>query len=136
LAFFIGGGFTGVYMIGWAMIADCVEVDEFKTGQRREGLYFGFISFIQKGGCALAMWILGVALSWVGYVPDAPQTEGALMGIRSIYGLVGAGFLLLSIVLCYFMPMTREKHQALCEAIRLKKEGKEYDEAIIADIIR
>ena len=135
LCFFAGGGLTGVYMIGWAMIPDCIEVDEFKTGQRREGLYYGFISFIQKGACALAMWILGMALSWIGYVPGAIQSESALSGIRLIYGLGETFFLILSIICCYFMPMTREKHQALCTAIQLKKEGRPCDEDLIADII-
>ncbi len=135
ICFFAGGGFTGVYMIGWSMIPDCVEVDEFKTGQRREGLYFGFISFIQKGACAAAMWILGMALSWVGYAPDAVQSEATLQGIRNIYGLGEMCFLILSIIFCYFMPMNKDKHRALCEAIHLKKEGKEFDETCIADII-
>lgn len=136
LFFFAGSGLTSVYMLGWSMIPDCVEVDEYKTGQRREGLYFGVIAFIQKGGCALAMWILGIALSWVGYVPDVVQSERALMGIRTILGLGEAFFLLLSILFCYFMPITREKHQALCEAIQLKKEGRECNEECFADIIR
>jgi len=136
LFFFAGSGLTSVYMLGWAMIPDCVEVDEYKTGQRREGLYFGFIAFIQKGGCALAMWILGIALSWIGYVPDVAQSERALTGIRTLLGLGEAGFLLLSILFCYFMPITREKHQALCEAIQLKKEGRECNEKCFADIIR
>ena len=134
--FFAGSGLTSVYMLGWSMIPDCVEVDEYKTGQRREGLYFGFIAFIQKGGCALAMWILGMALSGVGYVPDVAQSERALMGIRTILGLGEASLLILSILFCYFMPITREKHQALCEAIQLKKEGKPCDEEGFADIIR
>jgi len=30
------------------MIPDVIEVDEFKTGRRREGLYFGLIAFGQN----------------------------------------------------------------------------------------
>jgi GPH family glycoside/pentoside/hexuronide:cation symporter len=135
LAFFLGGGLTSVYMIGWAMIPDCVEVDEFKTGMRREGLYFGVIAFAQKGACAMALWVVGVALSWIGYVPDAAQSEATLQGIRTINGGVEAAFLVASILLCYAMPMTREKHQALCEALVLKREGKPYDREPFEDLL-
>jgi GPH family glycoside/pentoside/hexuronide:cation symporter len=135
LVFFLGGGLTSVYMIGWAMIPDCVEVDEFKTGMRREGLYFGVIAFAQKGACAIALWVVGLALSWIGYVPEAEQSEAALQGIRTINGGVEATFLVLSILLCYAMPMTREKHRALCEALALKKEGKPYDQELFEDLL-
>ena len=76
------------------------EVDEFKTGMRREGLYFGVIAFAQKGACAMALWVVGVALSWIGYVPDAAQSEATLQGIRTINGGVEAAFLVASILLC------------------------------------
>jgi len=135
LAFFLGGGLASVYMIGWAMIPDCVEVDEFKTGMRREGLYFGVIAFAQKGACAIALWVVGLALSWIGYVPEAEQSEAALQGIRTINGGVETTFLVVSILLCYAMPMTREKHQALCEALALKKQGEPYDQEPFEDLL-
>ncbi|MFH1454467.1 MAG: MFS transporter, partial [Armatimonadota bacterium] len=56
----IGCGFAAIYMLGWSMISDCIEVDEFKTGKRREGIYFGAISFVQKTGCAIAMLLFGM----------------------------------------------------------------------------
>jgi sugar (glycoside-pentoside-hexuronide) transporter len=135
LSFLASGGLVCVTMIGNAMIADVVEVDEYKTGQRREGLYYGFEAFIQKAACALAIGLSGEILSRVGYIPDAPQTEGALLGIRVIYGCGTALFLFISIIFCYFLPMTKQKHKALREAIRLKAEGKEYDDSLIKDLL-
>ena len=47
------GGVMSISMTIWAMIPDAVEVDEFKCGQRREGLFFGVISFARKFAVAL-----------------------------------------------------------------------------------
>jgi len=65
-----------------------------------------------------------------------PQIEGTLLGIRSIVGLGVAFFIVLSLVFIALMPMTREKHEALCEEIRLKKQGREYDVTPFADLVR
>ncbi len=135
MMFLAAGGLVGIYMIGWAMIPDCIEVDEFKTGDRREGLYYGIIAFVQKGGCTLSLGISGIILSKVGYVPDAPQTETALLGIRMIFGPGVAFLLIISIIFCYFMPITRKKHQALCQAIVLKKQGRAYETKSLEGII-
>gem|GEM_PF-4097438 len=63
-----------ISMTGWALIPDAIEVDEFKTGQRREGLHVGVILFCRKFSVALALWFVGIALSWIGYVPGEIQT--------------------------------------------------------------
>ena len=135
LTILASGGVIAVTMINWMMIPDVVEVDEFKTGHRREGLYFGITTFIGKAAGAVALWINGLILGWVGYVANVPQTEKALLGIRLIYAEGTALFLIIGVILAYLLPMTRKKHQALREAIRLKKEGKPYDVTPFKDII-
>jgi len=128
-------GVIGVYMIGWTIIPDVLELDEFKTGQRREGLYYGIISLVQKVGSAIALWLVGVILHQVGYLPNAQQTEKALWGIKIMYGFGTGLLLILSIFFCYLMPMTKKKHTALREAIRLKKEGKPFDQSAFEDLL-
>jgi len=108
LMFFAAMGNSGIYLLGWSMIPDVIEVDEFKTGQRREGLYFGLIAFVQKLSSAIAIWIIGITLSWVGYTPGATQSTEAMWGIRLIFSEGTAFFILLVIIICLFSPMTRE----------------------------
>ncbi|MBN1534426.1 MAG: MFS transporter [Spirochaetes bacterium] len=129
------GGIIAVTMTGWSMIPDVIEVDEFKTGQRREGLYFGVIGFSRKVSVAVSVWLVGIVLSAVGYVPDAPQSETALLGIRLLYAEGTSIFLLASILLAYLLPMTRKKHEALREAIRLKREGSTPGTEGIEDVL-
>jgi glycoside/pentoside/hexuronide:cation symporter, GPH family len=135
LTILASGGIIAVTMISWMMIPDVVEVDEFKTGYRREGLYFGITSFVGKTANAFGLWITGIILEWVGYVANVPQTPRAILGIRVIWAEVTAFILIFGIILAFLMPMTRGKHRALLEAIRLKKEGKPYSTEAFEDIL-
>jgi len=116
-----------VYLMGWAMIPDVIEVDELVTGQRREGLFFGIMAFIQKIATATALQIIGISMAWTGYQPDVVQTPSAALGIRLLYCISPVVFLLLAGIVAYFMPMTREKHRALRDIIKLKNQNMEYD---------
>jgi sugar (glycoside-pentoside-hexuronide) transporter len=128
-------GIVSVSLTGLSMIPDTIEVDEFKTGQRREGLYFGVNMFMRKFWVALALWIIGTTLSLIGYVPDQEQSETTLMGIRVLYSQGTAAVLFLSIGLAYLLPMTRSRHDALRHAITLKQQGKEWDNATIKQLL-
>jgi Na+/melibiose symporter-like transporter len=128
------GGIIAVTMTGWSMIPDVIEVDEYKTGQRREGMYFGVISFSRKVSVAAAVWLIGIFLSQIGYVPDRPQTEGALLGIRLLYAEGTSLFLIASIILAFLLPMTKRRHEALLEAIRYRKEGRAPDGTVLEEI--
>jgi len=116
-----------VYQLGWAMIPDVTEVDELVSGQRREGLYFGVMAFVQKIASAVTFQVIGIILAWVGYQPDVTQTPETLLGIRMLMYEAPVVFLILACIVAYYMPMTREKHQALLDILKLKKENKKYD---------
>lgn len=120
----VGIGLVSQYQVVWSMIPDIVEVDEFKTGLRREGRYYGLIAFMQKALTALTMLATGTALNIIGYVPNVEQTAETLEGMKILIGVGGFVFLALSVIVAYFNPMSREKHAALTEAIELKKAGK------------
>jgi GPH family glycoside/pentoside/hexuronide:cation symporter len=124
-----------VYQIGWAMIPDVSEVDELISGQRREGLLFSVMTFIQKIASGVTIQIVGLVLAWAGYVPDVVQTPKALLWIRMIAYEVPVLFLILTMILAYLLPLTPEKFKKLQEVLRLKKENKEYDITPIKDLM-
>ena len=128
-------GGVAATLLTWAMIPDCSEVDEFKSGQRREGLYYGLATFAQQTAVALTLWLVGLSLGGVGYVPDARQTPGALLGIKLLFGVGTSFFALVTLVLALRLPLTREKHAALREAIRLRGEGEQVDTSGFADVL-
>jgi sugar (glycoside-pentoside-hexuronide) transporter len=128
-------GGVAATLLTWAMIPDCSEVDEFKTGQRREGLYYGLATFVQQTAVALTLWMVGLYLGRIGYVPDVRQTPGAQLGIKLLFGVGTGVFAITTLVLALRLPLTREKHAALREAIRLQRAGEHVDTTRFSDVL-
>lgn len=123
----MGMGLNTQYQLALAMIPDCIEVDEFKTGNRREGMYYGITSLVQKAGAALSMAACGFALEAIGYDGMAEvQSAATLNGLTWMFGAGVGAFLLLSILINAVNPMSRKRHKALVDAIQRKKAGEEY----------
>jgi glycoside/pentoside/hexuronide:cation symporter, GPH family len=111
---------------GWAVLpvaitADIVDTDELETYRRREGAYFGMWMLALKLATGLASGIVGLGLQLVGYVPNAVQTDGAILGIKLLYGPIPAVFLLLGLALFYRFPLTRERHAEVQAALAARR---------------
>jgi GPH family glycoside/pentoside/hexuronide:cation symporter len=48
LAVMAGFGVSTAYLVPWSMMPDVIELDELQTGQRREGIFYGFMVLLQK----------------------------------------------------------------------------------------
>ena len=119
LAILAGGGLSISYLIPWSMLPDVIELDELETGQRREGVFYGFFVFLQKLGMSLGMSISNFALEATGYVNHVPgqplpvQPPAAQMALRLFVSAVPVAILLLSFLAVRAYPITREKHAAM-----------------------
>jgi len=99
-----GVGDAATQLFPNAMVPDTVEVDELRTGMRREGAIFGAWSFCRKLGMAGGAFLVSVGLSFVGFVSGADagvQPPGALVGIRAIYALVPCTLWILAMVVMW-----------------------------------
>ncbi|MBN2051713.1 MAG: MFS transporter [Spirochaetales bacterium] len=108
-----GCGLSTHYVLPWSMLPDAVEYDVMKTGIRREGVYFGLWTFISKIGTALAGLIVGMVLSFSGYVANAVQSASALLGIRTLVGPVTTLFFIASIFVVAGYPLDRKTYESL-----------------------
>jgi len=116
-------GACASFQLCWAMIPDVVEVDEFKTGTRREGLYYGMATLVLKTGSAAGLFMVGKSLDWIGYLPNAVQPPTVILGLKVMFGPFLAAIMVISVIVAGFMPMTRERHRALLAAIEAKRTG-------------
>ncbi len=123
LAALSGSGIATAYVLPWAMVPDVVEVDQARTGQRREGSYYAFASFFQKLATGAALWAMGQALALTGYltptagVPTPVQPAAAINAIRVFVGPIPTILLLLAVLFAWRYPITRESHRALVEEL-------------------
>jgi GPH family glycoside/pentoside/hexuronide:cation symporter len=107
----IGVGFS--YVSPFAMVPDTVEFDAVKTGERKEGAYYGMWTFTSKAGQALAVFVSGLILARGGYIPGADQSAGALLAIRLIIGPLPALILLGALVLIRFYPLDEAAYKKI-----------------------
>ncbi|MFM7470824.1 MAG: MFS transporter [Nodosilinea sp.] len=126
LAIVAGMGVATLYMMPFAMLPDVVDLDELQTGQRREGLYFSALVFLQKLGLALALFVSGQVLSWTGFIAQASsQPPSALWAIRLLIGPLPGLLLLLSLIFAYRYPISRDRHRQILTALAQKQERPE-----------
>ncbi len=131
LAVMAGFGVSTAYLVPWSMIPDIIELDELKTGQRREGVFYGFMVLLQKFGLALGLFLVGLSLQSAGFLKAGPgealpvQPDSALQAIRMAIGPLPTLSLLCGIVLAYFYPITREVHAEVVLKLQARKQNPE-----------
>lgn len=117
LTFLAGISVSTGHILPDALFPDVLEWDELRTGQRRDGLYYGLKAFIRKGAGALAIFLALRALGAFGYQQPPlgaeifQQPPQALLAIRMLTGPVGALFLLSAIITAFFYPISRKRHE-------------------------
>jgi GPH family glycoside/pentoside/hexuronide:cation symporter len=90
----LGVGFSGNVLFCMSMITDSIELDSFRTGMQREGLYTAFFSFVEKFTGALGPTLVGVALSAAGFTAKIKVTpenyahvrQATLLGVSYVPG--------------------------------------------------
>ncbi|WP_035985132.1 MFS transporter [Leptolyngbya sp. KIOST-1] len=130
LCIVISFGVATAYVVPWAMLPDVIELDELKTGQRREGVFYAFMTLLQKVGLALGLFLVSLALQFSGFVSEAAQQpDSALMAIRIFIGPVPMVLLLGAIALARFYPITRQMHEEMLLQLAERQRQQDSDGA-------
>jgi len=104
----LAGVGTGAYFLfPYSILPEIIDYDELTSGTRREGAYFGIAFLIFKVSIALAPFVTGTILARVGYVPDIPQTQQTLLGIRLLVGLIPSVLFVLGLIALWIFPLNR-----------------------------
>ncbi len=118
-------GYAVAEMMPWSMLGDVIDQDELTTGERREGMYVGFFTFLRKIGGATAVLAMGLVLELSGFVSGlerGDQGELALLSIRTLTSLVPMVVLLLAIAFATQYPLTREAHAKIVSALARRRQ--------------
>lgn len=114
-----GIGFAAMSIIPWAIVADVIDVDELQTGERREGLYTGYLVFLRKFATGILVFGAGQLLAITGFVTSTTgsqfieQPAAALNAMRFLVTVIPAVALSLSLVLAWRFPLDREAYAAI-----------------------
>lgn len=110
---FAGVGIGFGYVAPWAMVPDTIEYDAHRTGERKEGAFYGMWTFTSKVGQSLSIFISGLILSAGGYVAEAVQSPKAIFAIRLIIGPLPLLVFVGALVLIQFYPLDEKTYRAL-----------------------
>lgn len=77
-------GQTAFTMLIWAFVTDCIDYNEYMTGDRNDGSLYSIYTFSRKIGSTLASSLASFALGAVGYVSglNVVQADGVAEHIR------------------------------------------------------
>jgi len=114
--FLLGIGGCGTLLGTQAMLPDVMEYDYRRTGLRREGIFAGLASFIEKLAFALSGVIIGGFLAFMGFDRNAGaagQSDQALFGILACQALIPIAMYVLKLILLAFYDLDEKKLKSL-----------------------
>jgi len=137
LAALIAVGSAAGNLATWSLLTDTYDIDEIRTGKRREGVYSGLTTFLRKFASGVAVLLLGYGLRAMGFDqneynllkastanfdPTAYAQSGVVMGIKWMFILIP--IILLSICLFFAIrnKINKRRFDAVLKGISAFKE--------------
>lgn len=124
----MGLGNAAVYQVPWAMIPDCVDVDQLAdpNGRRNDGIVFGAVAFVQKACGAVGALVLGILIDMAAGDPNA---------YKYIFAFLVGGIYLLTCLIVKAYPISKKRHDDVIEAIEARAAGQTIQMADFRDLI-
>ncbi len=105
---------AGLILMAQSMLPDVIEYDYRKTGLRREGVFSGWYSFVEKVASAFAPSLLLLGYAWFGFQSKAPmQTQETIDGIRYCAAFLPCIYFGLSLIPLSFYKLTQRELEAM-----------------------
>lgn len=124
--FFFSGFNTAIY----AIIPDCVEYGEWKTGLRNDGFQYAFISLGNKVGMAVGTALLAQLLGKYGYIANQQQNEAVKAVMKHAFTTIPGVLWIITAVVLFFYRLNKKRYNEIVEELKRKK-GRRNDPYIM-----
>lgn len=134
--FFFSGFNTAIY----AIIPDCVEYGEWRTGIRNDGFQYAFISLGNKIGMALGTALLALSLGWGGYEANTTQNEAVVAIMRHSFSTIPGILWVVTALALFFYKLDKKSYNRILAVIKYrflkrKKNQREYDVIALGELL-
>lgn len=132
----VGFGTGGVIIMVYSIFPDIPDIDELYTGERREGLYSGIITFSRKVSSAFAIAAISTAISLAEYkapvketidgvtkLVQQPQTVEFIWTLRILFVALPMLCFILCLVSAVRCSLTKKAHADLKRVLEQKRAG-------------
>lgn len=143
LAALIAVGSSSGNLSTWSMLTDIYDVDEIMTGERREGIYSGFTTFVRKFASGIAVLILGFGLKAFGFDqneynilkgrmvdfdPARYAQSGLVQGIKWMFVVVPVLLLSITLFFAFKYKVNNKRFDTVLTGIEMLKKGENLKE--------
>jgi len=111
-----GFSIAAIMVLPMPILSDVIDLDELRTGERREAMYFGAQGFLQKLGAGLSGIIMTQLFSRFGYSREQH------LGV-DLLGPVGGFLVLIGFAIFMFYPLTEAKAAEIRAQLEVKRKG-------------
>jgi glycoside/pentoside/hexuronide:cation symporter, GPH family len=123
LCIMAGIGVSAAHVLPWSILPDAIEWDEYKTGERHEGMFYSLVTLMGKIASSIAIPLTAVLLDVTGYIPTSLQQPAtALLGIRLLVGPIPAVFLTISIIFALKYPLERVQFSSIVKELEERRK--------------
>ncbi|MEA3327925.1 MAG: MFS transporter [Chloroflexota bacterium] len=138
-----GLGLSGPQTLSNILFAQVADEDELRSGQRREGAFFGVNALITKPAQSIAIWITPFILEKTNFITRASnlgeifldQPAQAIMGIKIFSGVIPGAACLLGALILVWYPLRGERLKEIQQRILiLHQEKKQKLEEILTEL--
>lgn len=134
--FFFSGFNTAIY----AIIPDCVEYGEWRTGIRNDGFQYAFISLGNKIGMALGTALLALSLGWADYEANTTQNEAVVAIMRHSFSTIPGILWVVTALALFFYKLDKRSYNRILAVIKYrflkrKKNQREYDVIALGELL-
>jgi len=130
--FVIGFGYSFVSITNWAVVADVIDYQYYKTGIRSESAIYAVYTFSRKLGQTIADYVGLMLLNRVGYSEEMTTIgykQGVSEGILMICTLIPAiTYTAIWLLYRFAYPLTKEKLEPIYEMVRSSNEAVEAEQ--------
>lgn len=120
----IGGFFAAaLWIVPASMVADVADLDELRTGRRREGAFFGIHSFFMQEGASLAVLAAGFLIDVFAQLVPGQVEQSALTvdRIGLLFGLLPAAIYCVAAALMTRYTLTPARLHTLQDELRRQR---------------
>ena len=117
--FFFCGFNTAIY----AIVPDCVEYGEWKTGVRNDGFQYAFVSLGNKLGMAIGTSALAGVLSTLSFAPNQVQNAAVQNAMHYAFSLLPGVLWLITAIVLFFYRISKRSYNQIMSELNAKKTG-------------